>query len=153
MLAAEVEDLLEVLAQAVHEDVGIGDRPGVGGHADAARVAVRQQGDVHGRPDRGAEGIEALEAGAPDIERDLEAGDVAGEEVDVLEHPADHPRREQVQRARDRVREWDRPFGARLARRWCTDRSRSTVSRIPTGIVKRMRVMRFPPAGSSVGGC
>ena len=52
--SAERDDLVEALAQAVDEDVGVGNRRGVDDDADAARVAVRDQRDVSAEPDGGA---------------------------------------------------------------------------------------------------
>ncbi len=45
-----------------------------------------------------------LDAGAGQVDGEREAGDVAREEVDVLEHAADDSRRHQVEWPGDRVR-------------------------------------------------
>ena len=72
--------------------------------ADEARAAVRDQRQVHRGTDRRPEAVEVVDLRAGEIERHRDAGHVAREEIDVLEHRADVAARQQVQRAGDRVR-------------------------------------------------
>ena len=93
----------------------------------------------------------ALHAGAREVDEERQAGDVARQEVDVLEHAADHARGQQVERPGDGVRERQ---GAFVAAPPCTIPSRAHArpgSGSETGTTKRISVMRFPPIGSS--GC
>jgi WD40 repeat protein len=109
--AADGEDLIEALPQAVHEDGGVGHGAGIDRDTDAARVAVRHQRDVQGGADRRAEAVEAGDPRAGEIQRLPNAGHIAREEVDVFEHAADVGARQQVERAGDRVRVRQRPIG------------------------------------------
>ena len=60
--------------------------------------------------DRRTEAVEVVDLRAGEVQRHRDAGHVAREEVDVLEHAADVRAREQVERAGDRVRVRQRPI-------------------------------------------
>ena len=62
--------------------------------------------------DRRPERVEAADPCPADEDRRVEAGHVARQEVDVLQHAADHAGREQVEQPGDGVGERDRGLGA-----------------------------------------
>ena len=136
---------------AVGEHLRIGHRRGVDGHADAAGACVRQQGDVHRGADGRTERDVALDARAGEVHREGKAWDVAGDEVDVLEHAADDAGWQDVEAGGDGVRVRQGPLlagaaaaslhlpdagrGIRIARRDREPHQRDAVS--PDRVVRR----------------
>ena len=73
-------------------------------------AVVGEEGGVHGGADGGAEGVVAGDPRPAEEDRVREPGDVAGQEVHVLEHAADDRVGHEVQCAGDGVGEGQRPL-------------------------------------------
>ncbi len=104
----------------LHERLGVGDRDRVDVDTDAARAAVRDQGDVGGRTCQWGERVQVRHLGAGDVDRERGAGHVARHEVGALEHRAEHRRgdrrRQLVEHAGERIGQLQRGLVSHLTR-------------------------------------
>ncbi len=115
-LLGEGEDLVEARDEALLEDLEVRDRAGVGVDAEGAGVDVGQQRHVDAGADGRAEGVLHPDGGATEPDRHGDAGDVAGEEVDVPEDGADVPPGQEVEPARNGLGVREGPLALRGGR-------------------------------------
>ena len=104
------EHFVEARDEALVEDVVVGDRTGVDVDAKCAGVDVGEQRDIDRRADCRAERVLHQHPGAAEEHRHRDAGNIAGEEVDVPQDRADVPAWHQVERSRDPLGIGQRPL-------------------------------------------